>query len=208
MGKKAVIAKPALRLLEPERVEDMNKIVHSLNQRKHNKTSSDEIDIVGAMTFIGNVANDVYKVSPFGFFEGVQRKRFGKGYSGRFRLAHGALQPFSLCVDYEGAEAFSNYQPFVLDLQQKEVLCMEPLAFWEECPNHQSTDEQHFFLFDRDRGSDLEFKATGYDCCMTLKGENEKYKSLVEELKSWRQEDPHLEKFAVDKIVLLDDSEP
>jgi hypothetical protein len=206
LGKKAVIMAPALRLLEPERVDDMNKIVNSLNQRKHNKTSGDEIDIVGAMTFIGNVANDVYKVSPFGFFEGVQRKRFGKGYMGRFRMAHGAIQPFSLCVEYEGTEAFSDFQPFILDLQRSEALCMEPLALWEECPVHQSTDEQHFYLFDGDRGSSLDFKAMGYDCSLAV-SEDGKYGALVDALRSWRQQDPQLAKSVVDKITVPDDME-
>jgi hypothetical protein len=141
----------------------------------------------------------VYKRAFFGYFEGVQKKRFGKEYCGRFRIAHGPSQPFPLWAEYQGLEPFSDYQPFLVDIERNEALCLEPLAYWDTCELHRGAEEPHFFLLDRQVGDDFEFKAVGYDCSIRV-DQGSKYRELVDELLDWKQSDPVLTKANVGTI--------
>jgi hypothetical protein len=200
LSKKATIVAPAMKLIEPKALGDIDKIVKWFGQRKHQKATDDEINLTNAIGFIGNICNDVYKTAFFGYFENVQRVRFGKGYFGRFRIAHGPTQPFPLWVKYVGQETFSDFQPFLLDVSRSELLGLEPLAFWDACIQHSGIEEPHFFLYDRAQHGGFDFKALGYDCSVHIDSSS-KYEALADELTAWRETDPKILKIPVDEII-------
>lgn len=191
MGKQCVMLAPAMKLLHPETKNQIDRLVEALNERKHHKGSSAAVDLMSAMTLVGNICNDVFGKSVFGFFEGVQRKRFGKEYCGRFRLAHGAVQPFSVWLTYEGEECFSDYQPFLVDLTTKKAISMEPLLFWDQPANRTEADESSLFVLDRQQGLGYDFKTVGLSSSINT-GRDSRYTELQGILDSWRQSDPEL----------------
>jgi hypothetical protein len=199
LGKDATILLPARRLLQAQNQVEMDKIVKWFNQKKHNKGTDEALDIVGALTFIGNVCNDVFSPCSFGFFEGIQRKRFEHEFSGRFRVAHGAVQPFNTYLEYHGKESFSDFQPFVLDIEHRTALSLEPLGFWDICPKHGSADDQHFFLFDCEQSAGFEYKASGYECSIRTQNDPT-YSSFVSTLREWKIKDPRLQKVSLDRL--------
>lgn len=107
----------------------------------------------------------------------MQRKRFNEGYSGRFRIDHGAARPFGLWS----------------------ALNLEPLGFWDHCSKHAASDEQHFFLFDSERDGGFDFKAAGYECSINS-NQHPNYVHLAEIIKQWKSRDPLSGKMMIDEL--------
>lgn len=206
IGKRATAMAPALRLLDAKNSAEMDRIVKWFNQRKHQKAPEDEINLTTAILMIGNISNDIFKTAFFGYFENVQRNRFKKGYTGRFRIAHGSSQPFPLYMDYSGSEDFAELEPFILNTtpSRAEAIRLTPLSFWDNCSIHSSTEEPHYFLFDRMVGDSIEYKASGFDCSITLE-EGTHYQTLREEIINYKQEDPFVERTFIESITPMAD---
>jgi hypothetical protein len=66
-----------------------------------------EIDHLRLVKIIANVTSQVFSSTRFGFFEQVKKIKFGSGFRGLFREAHGKI-PFTRVWEYKGPDV-SNF---------------------------------------------------------------------------------------------------
>ena len=69
---------------------------------------------------------------------------------------------------------------------------LQPLIFWDRCPNHLDLEEGHCFLFDKEMKGSFSFKAVGYPCSCEASESNE-YAELAGFLEKMKNEDLKLE---------------
>jgi hypothetical protein len=112
---------------------------------------------------LANVSQTVFTQNLFGFFEQVRKRRFAAGHEGLFRRASGASRFIDLYT-YEGDEAFSEDQAFLVNISESAALPLEPLIFWHTCNRHADTDAGHCYLFDTISKDVASYKAVGYSC--------------------------------------------
>jgi hypothetical protein len=141
------------------------------------------------MMLMGNDCHDVFRKCAFGYFEGVQKKRFATSFSGRFRIAHGAAQPFSTWLHIESAESFADLQTCLVHLETLDVISLEPLYLWDFAEYRALEDEAVLYVFDRQEKEQSSFKATSTSQSI-LVGPYSKYCEVAEVLVDWKEKDP------------------
>lgn len=122
-------SRPLLSLLELENIERINAAITNLASAKHDKIA--EVDYIGILTLIGNCLTSIFSRFKLGIFEGVMPKRLTRGtYTGIFRVLDGSSQTFVKVFEYEGSEAFSIENVFVIDPAGGHALPLSPLYYW------------------------------------------------------------------------------
>lgn len=199
LGSNADISAPYKELLSPELYKDIDDIVTFLAQRKHGKASDTSVDTLRSVRVLANVSQKVFAVNSFGFFEQVRKQKFAREYQGSFRYACGSL-PFVKIAPYQGREAFSEDEPYLLNQETGKGVSLQPLIFWDRCPAHPDIDN-HCFLYDKhekEEGS-FSFKAVAFPCTCEVSLTNQ-YSMLAEMLVEFRKSDPKIELIEVSNM--------
>lgn len=190
LGKKGRLLAPAQRLFEPDVAVQIEETLQVLAGVKHGKAEAVDADLMRAMNIVGNVSREVFQKCAFGFFENVQKKRFGSTYQGRFRMAHGAAQPFSSWMHIESNDAFPDMQAALINIETLDVLVLEPLFIWNLTPDKVLEDEASLYVFDRaEKDGSFSFKAASTSASLRVSSSSP-YGEVAEILKIWREEDP------------------
>jgi hypothetical protein len=190
--KRATISAPYAELLGPELHKPIDDVVTFFAQWKHGKSSDASIDTLRPVQILANISQKVFAENTFGFFEHVRKQRFATEYTGLFRYASGS-PPFIRVLEYHGTQAFSEDEPFLFNEETGKALSLQPLLFWEKCPNHPDTGT-HCFLFDKSAKESgvFSFKAATFPCVLEVTKTNE-YSALANRLEQFLQIDPILQ---------------
>lgn len=123
----------------------------------------------------------------------MRKEKFGRNYRGIFRYACGP-EPFIRASQYDGPQAFAEGEIFVVNRDKGSGLALQPLVFWDDCPNHPDLAAGHCYLFDKsDRDEPtFSFKAAGYPCTCTV-SPTSKYRELAEALVAQKTSDSTIE---------------
>ncbi|MGE0454006.1 MAG: Hsp70 family protein [Vicinamibacteria bacterium] len=181
---------PALRgLLQEDLLRQLDEAVTFVGQLKHDKAEANAFDHLRVVRVVANVSQVLFSTWLFGVFEDVRLKPFSKSHVGRFRQACGT-PPFTRIWSYEGEEAFSGDQAFLINPTTRLGLPLQPFVFWDQCSSHPDKEYGHCYLFDRaERGADeLLFKAAGHTCTVELASDG-RYEALAARLREWRIRD-------------------
>jgi len=200
LGNKAQFVAPYRDLLTPELFKQMDSAVTQWAAYKHRKLGPSEIDALKPVEILANISSRVFGEMSFGFFENVKKARFGKNYTGLFRVAHGASS-FVQVLRYEGPFPFSEDPAFVVDRNTGIGLPLEPLIFWYPCSAHKDSEFGHCFIYDlpvNPKGKTdqmYSFKAVASHCSFVIPpgSTTQEFKGVEEKLKLWRDQDPTLE---------------
>ena len=85
---------------------------------------------------------------------------------------------------------------FIINTAKEFALPLQPLIFWDECPNHPDVLAGHCYLFDKSNADTTSFifKATGYPCAITISvSEADKYTEVATALLALKGSDPKIE---------------
>lgn len=173
MGEKTVLCREYRQLISSPLVEEIDKAVSQFSSNKHGKLSDKEVETFRPVHILANVTQAVFSHVRFGYFQDVRKERFGTRYEGLFRSAHGR-PPFVESYSYKGNNAFSQNEPYIIDLSRSLALPLQPLVIWEFCKAHQDLEDGHCFLFDRSelnrgqRDGTFSFKAVGSACTLQV----------------------------------------
>lgn len=193
LGKKAIISAHYMDLLSQENYDIINRAVNLIAQYKHDKISERDIDHKKPVQILANISHNIFCKNVFGFFDSSQPQKFGKGFTSNFRHAIGN-PPFSNLSQYKGNSSFSKDQALLVYLDNKIALPLQPLIFWDYCPEHPDLIDGHCYLFDKqekEEGS-FSFKAVGYRCSKIISVKDEEYKYLADLIINIKQKDPQL----------------
>jgi len=198
LGKKESISTPYNELLADEFRGPIDDAIKFLAQYKHDKTRESSFDTLRPVQILANISQKVFLKNTFGFFENVQKQKFGKEYQGQFRHAHGVHPPFIKFSTYKGTLPFSEDDPILFNSLNGTALSLQPLLFWDSCPEHPDLDNGHCYLFDKEeiREGQFSFKAVGYPCTCNVSTSNE-YANLAEFLTEFRDHDRNIDRFEV-----------
>lgn len=194
VGKQVSISLPYQELLTPEFFAPVDSAVTFVAQHKHGKAHEANFDTLRPVQILANISQKVFSKHVFGFFEQVSKQKFVKEYQGLFRIACG-FPPFLNSLEYQGANAFSPEEPFVLDTETGVALSLSPLLFWNRCGKHPDVDAGHCYLFDKEEKQEghFSFKAVGYPCVCDVSVTNGEYQPLATELLKYKEKDPKIE---------------
>lgn len=164
-GRRAFSARYA-ELLEPEHLREIDRAVTVVAEYKHGKQDDSAANVTRAVKILANITQVVFQDAVFGYFQIVQKQRFGKQYDGSFRHAHGR-PPFVEVSHYAGALPFSDNETYLVDRATGKAVSLEPLILWAPCPRHKELENGHCFMFDfLDRDGTSTFKAAGFPCTL------------------------------------------
>ena len=156
------------------------------------------------MKILANVCNEVFKNFKFGYFENVQKERFGKNFVGLFRVAHGPQANFYEIFRYRGGISFSEDDPILFDSQNGIGRSLQPLIFWEKCSKHVDLDNGHCYMFDKaNHDGSFSYKAVGYNCQFIV-SQNSKLNEIANILIEMKEEDGRLNQFNIGKMELIE----
>jgi hypothetical protein len=192
LGDKRQLTAPYGQLIEDTFLQTMEQTVDFLAQAKHEKTDPASFDLLRSIKILANVSNEVFSKNEFGFFENVKKQKFRKDYQGLFREASGPSPTFIKASKYLGPTSFSRDEAVFYNKEKGYVLNLQPLIFWDRCPNHPDLEEGHCFLFDKQIKGNFSYKAVGYPCSCEVSESNE-YVELANFLKEIKNEDIKLE---------------
>ena len=123
----------------------------------------------------------------------MQKQKFSKEYTGRFRIAHGRL-PFFRALKYKGFISFSDSEAIILDPETGNLISLQPLIFWDSCHRHRDIPEGHCFFYDKyeDKKNSYSYKAVGFNCTCEVSQGND-YRVLADQIDELREEDRSME---------------
>jgi hypothetical protein len=171
----------------PEFHTAIDEVVSCFALYKHNKIDESSFDDTRTAQILADIGQKVFTGCLFGFFEQVQKKRFGKDYEGIFRHATGC-PPFTDISNYYGSLAFSEDQAILLNIENGIAISLQPLMFWEQCNDHKYIDTGHCYLYELQEKSDgkFSFKAIGYNCMCGVSIKNQ-YETLAKQLLEFKE---------------------
>ncbi|MBZ5565302.1 MAG: molecular chaperone [Acidobacteriia bacterium] len=190
-----LISAPYKELLTSELFNQIDGAVTLWPKVKHKKVHQTSVDHLRPVTILANISNQVFSKTVFGFFEGVQKQKFGTRFKGLFRHAHGK-PPFVRTSLYEGDKPFAEVEALLVSLESGEILPLLPLIYWDCCDKHPELEPPgHCFLFDSPTKIEgaFSFKAVGCLCAGEVSQQNQ-YRFLADQLAVFRQYDPILER--------------
>lgn len=153
-------------LLEPELFKEIDQAVTLVAQHKHGKAAENSANVLRPVQILANVSQQLFSSNIFGFFQQVQKQRFGARYQGVFRHAHGR-PAFVETSSYNGSVAFSENETYVVNTERNRAISLEPLILWEQCPEHPELENGHCYVFDsEERDTTFTYKAIGYSCVL------------------------------------------
>lgn len=134
--------------------------ISEIANSKHGTTAN--IDYVTFLSVLGNYVAKMFSESKLGVFEHVTPKRFGHGkFTGLFRSLIGASQTFIHVLEYEGSQAFSNSDIFIVNVKDASALCLSPLYLWGLNLSNTSETEPDLYEFDSvKKDGEFSYKAT------------------------------------------------
>jgi len=192
LKKDSIISSSFIDLLSGEQMKRIDETITRLAEFKHEKRAGNTIDHVGTVQLLAMACHKAFTENIFGFFELVQKEKFGRTYSGNFRHAVGN-QPFYMISKYKGLHTFSKDEPFIIHKKSKIALSLQPLMFWDVCELH--PDIEHCFIYDKQqKDGSFSFKASGYPCTCDVTSTN-KYSAIAEQLEAMMIEDVLLEPY-------------
>jgi len=122
-------------------------------------------------------------------FQQVQKQRFERNFQGLFRLAVGR-PPFLTVLSYSGELSFAQDEAYVVTASR--CMPLQPLIFWNRCPNHPELDSGHCYMFDCvETSGSFSFKAAGYPCTCVASAQNE-LAPLAAQLMDFMRADPQI----------------
>jgi len=160
-------------------------------ESRHEVAMADGRGLLEATRLLANVAAWAFGRYVFGYFQSCRKEKFSRRYSGRLRVAHGRA-PFTDCVNYVGAEAFSETEAVLADLEGGRILALRPLLFWYPCKAHPDAENGHCFLLDKAELAQkraARYKAAGYTCSLEVTADNEEMRVILEEVQRMRERD-------------------
>lgn len=153
-------------LLGPEHFAEIDRAVTVVAEHKHGKQDDSTANVSRAVKILANITQGAFQDAVFGYFQQVQKQRFGKQYDGAFRHAHGR-QPFVEVSHYAGTLPFSDNETYLIDRATGKAVSLEPLILWAPCPRHKELENGHCFMFDfLDATGTSTFKAVGFPCTL------------------------------------------
>jgi len=105
-------------LLEPEFFAEIDHAVSLVAQHKHGKVQEGLANVLRAVQILANISQQVFMRMTFGFFQQVQKERFGQRYEGLFRHAHGRPS-FIESSKYSGTLAFSDNETYIVQQESR-----------------------------------------------------------------------------------------
>jgi hypothetical protein len=165
-----------------KRGPEVASFIDELNLYRHHKQRPETINHNRAIRTMINICHNASQQFVFGYFEGV--KSIGirrKGFGGIFREAHGINRPFLRMYDYEGADAFQDYAPYVVDVNAGAALELAPFFWWKPASIYETGGE--LLIFDNyDKGATSYKYANGSEFEQLSAGEERGgvYKELEE----------------------------
>ena len=167
-------------LLYPNFFDTIDMTVKQLANQKHDKLDTSNFDLRKPIEILANISQKVFSQNIFGFFENVQKEKFGTQYTGLFRHAHGNSLPFITRSKYQGEHSFSTDEPILYNMKTGTGLSLEPLLFWESCEKHKELGCGHCYIFDKQEKVETKFtfKAASYPSCSLEVTDNNKYSAL------------------------------
>jgi hypothetical protein len=170
LGKAPAISAPYRNLLMPDIFKEIDSAITQFSQQKHNKATSESIDHLRLVKILANISAEVFSTVRFGFFEGVKKSRFGVGFRGVFRHAHGK-PPFVRVSEYSGDESFSETEAMIVVLRAGLILPLKPLVYWDSCKRHPDLQPPgHCYFYDSTSkaGKEFSYKAVGSPCSLEI----------------------------------------
>ena len=167
----------------------LEKQIAILNDFKHNKVSAAEVDAQELIRVLANACNRAMDGCVFGHFEGVTKMRFGNAFSGVFRVASVA-RPFYRMVKYEGREAFSPEEAFIVNLEEGRCLALSPLILWRYRERQAAGEEMCEGIDKYEEGKGYSYVVFGEQKSRYLSPEEDQ--ELVTQLEEMRKSDCEL----------------
>ena len=128
-GQSGRITAPLRVLLTPSNIALLDGITRNWSQVRHELGLSAKDDILAAVRVLANACHGTFAKYQFGYMEGVQKERFSKKYTGRFRIAHGK-PPFTEFLSYAGDNPFSEAEAILLEPKTGSGLLLTPFVLW------------------------------------------------------------------------------
>jgi molecular chaperone DnaK (HSP70) len=170
LRKSAQICRPYQELLLSDLGKEVDSGITQLSQLKHQKSSHDAVDHSRLVKIVANTSSQVFSTVQFGFFEGVKKAKFGSGFKGLFRLAHGR-SPFIKALEYTGTESFSEAEAMLVVPESGVIVPLRPLVFWDICKKHSEAQPPgHCYFYDSlsRSGKECTYKAIGFPCSIEI----------------------------------------
>lgn len=105
--------------------------IQAINDHKHHRISQYQ-GYRDVLAILGNALNSSLEGWRFGQFEDVTKRGFSSTYSGLFRSAHGAHQPFVDIFQYQGSESFSSIEAVLASPEDGLIFRLAPMMFWSD----------------------------------------------------------------------------
>lgn len=189
--KKNTISSPYKELLSSDFKDFIEEGLNIFAGIKHKKVGKSELDHLRLVQILANVSQKVFSNWNFGYFENVEKQRFGSDYVGIFRHALGKA-PFIKISSYGGSIPFSKDQAFLVNIENRIAISLQPLIFWESCEKHPDSFTDHCYLFDMpEKDGSFTYKSVGFTCSCKVSANNQ-YSNLAEEIRSYREADPKI----------------
>jgi hypothetical protein len=177
--------------------QPLDHFVDLIAKEKHGKVDEREIDTVRPVQILANLLHKVFAEVKFGLFQQVQKPRLGKDFGGIFRHATGR-PPFVTISKYSGESSFAQDDAYIVYGQSG--LSLQPLIFWNACPQHPELDCGHCYLYDcMESPGVFSFKAAGAPCTCTASVDND-LAPLAEQLVEFSRADPVVPLVAVREL--------
>lgn len=153
-------------LLDGDLMQEIDRAVTMVAEYKHGKQDDAAANVSRAVKILANVTQSVFQDAVFGYFQLVQKQRFGKSYEGLFRHAHGK-PPFVDVSRYVGTLPFSDNETYLVDRATGKAVSLEPLILWAPCSRHKELENGHCFMYDfTEKDGTYTFKAAGFPCTL------------------------------------------
>lgn len=197
LGKNATFSRPLMELVDPAFYSELDNTVTLFGDQKHGKADDSAAHALRAVQIVSNCCHSAFSRSSFGFFQQVQKQRFGGICEGIFRQAHGQ-PPFIKRFGYRGTVPFSDQEAFLIDKEKRLAVPLEPLMIWHRCTRHADAEDGHCYFFDAaERDGTYVYKAVGYPCTLKVGVENIEFTGLRQQLNRFVEKDPSIANFEV-----------
>jgi hypothetical protein len=194
-------AKHLSKLIDSDLGKEVENIINLIALAKHDKVDVKSINHSRVVKIIANLCSEIFKHAKFGYFENVQKEKFGKSFTGLFRVAHGPQPHFYEIYKYRGASTFSEDDPVLYNPQTETGLSLQPLIFWEKCCTHPDLDNGHCYMFDKaNSDGSFSYKAVGYSCQFSIDSRNVDMAGMVTALQGLKEEDCSFDEYAFENF--------
>ena len=197
LGKSARISAAYQKLITQDFYTEIDSTVTLFSQQKHNKAPQESLNHLRFVKILANVSAEMFSTVRFGYFEDIKKIKFGTGFRGLFRHAHGK-PPFTTVSTYSGSESFSEADAMLVLPDDGTIVPMRPLVFWDSCKKHSDLQPPgHCYFYDSPSksGNEFTYKAVGFPCSIEIAPSDESG-PLADQLIALRKEDGSISTFS------------